>query len=271
MESFHCIKCNYKTEKYFNWCRHENSNQHKKNSNYNCDICKKVLNSGRSFRRHKKTCKKNPKTNDSVTLSKKQFDDLLQSTLQNNSTTIQNNNNSIQNNSTNNYNIQPINNYNINIFLNDKCKDAMNLTDFIDKIKLSMKDLKYTHINGYEEGISNIIIKNLQDIEPKDRPICCSNVKSHKFFVKDEDKWDEDIENKKIKKSIRKLSKKQLTIQTKWLKEHPNWFDNEKLVDEHNKLILQLCKCTDKEKLKKSNGKILKKVSKCVKIESINE
>jgi len=157
------------------------------------------------------------------------------------------------------------------LFLNEQTKDAMDLNAFIHNIKYSLNDLKYTQKNGYVEGISNVLIKHLKDIEPKERPICCSDIENQKFYIKDKDKWDEDDENKKINKSLSKLSNKQILIQKKWIKDHPNWFKDDKLIDEYNNLIMELCKYTNEETISKTNEKIIKNMSECVKIEYIDE
>ena len=70
----------------------------------------------------------------------------------------------------------------INMYLNKECKDAMNLTDFVEKVQVSLADLKYTTENGYVKGISNILVKNLTDLDPKDRPIHCSDKKRMQFL-----------------------------------------------------------------------------------------
>ena len=78
----------------------------------------------------------------------------------------------------------------INVYLNEYCKDAMNLTDFVDKLKVSLEDLMYTKDHGYVKGISNIFVKQLQDMKPTERPIHCSDKKRLQFYVKNENKWE---------------------------------------------------------------------------------
>lgn len=269
MNKYICETCNFKTNKLSKWKRHKKSKKHGENSGYKCIYCDEVLKSKTSYYRHVKKCKEEEErinhTNDLlkfkklrneilkeedseeiIKLPKRVYEKLLEPNVQNNYV-------------------------NINLFLDEKCKNAMNLNDFIDTIKFSLNDLKYTQKNGYAEGISNVLIKHLKDIEPKERPICCSDIENQKFYIKDKDKWNEDDENKKIKKSLSKLSNKQIIIQKKWIKDHPNWINDDKLIDEYNKLILELCKYTNEETISETNEKIIKSVSECVKIEYIDE
>ena len=125
----------------------------------------------------------------------------------------------------------------INVYLNEKCKGAMNLTDFVDKIKISLKDLSYTNKNGLIEGVSNIFVKELEDMEPTERPIHCSNKKDMQFYIKDSDKWEQDKQHVKLDKSIENVMNKQLKQIKIWEKEHPNFMKDDKLVMEWNKMI----------------------------------
>ena len=98
----------------------------------------------------------------------------------------------------------------INIYLNEKCKDAMNLTDFVENVKVSLEDLLYTKNHGFVKGISNIFVKQLQDMEPTQRPIHCSDKKRLQFYVKDADKWEKDKSHEKIDKTIDEITFKQI-------------------------------------------------------------
>ncbi|GAI96804.1 unnamed protein product, partial [marine sediment metagenome] len=99
-------------------------------------------------------------------------------------------------------NVKPVinqnNNITINLFLNEYCKNAMNLTDFVNKLEVSLQDLDYTNKEGYIEGISNLLIKNLDELDAKERPIHCTDKKRLQFYIKDEDKWEKGVSNKKI-------------------------------------------------------------------------
>jgi hypothetical protein len=102
------------------------------------------------------------------------------------------------------------NSFNINMFLNEKCKNAMNLEDFVEKIKLTLEDLNFTKDNGYAKGISNVFIKNLNDMDITERPIHCSDQKRLQFYVKNDNEWTKDKNNEKIDNTIEKVSRKQM-------------------------------------------------------------
>lgn len=112
---------------------------------------------------------------------------------------------------------------NINLFLNEECKNAMNLTDFVENLNLSFDDVLYTKEMGYVQGIKNIFIKNLIEMEPTDRPIHCSDQKRLSFYVKDENQWEKDKEHSKLDKSIEKITRKQIQQIKEWEAQHPNW------------------------------------------------
>ena len=128
----------------------------------------------------------------------------------------------------------------INIFLNEKCKDAMNLTDFVNNIKISLEDLQYTNQHGYVKGISNIFQKNLTDLKATERPIHCSDTKRLQFYVKEEDKWEKDISHHKINEGINKVGKKQILQIKEWEKDHPDFLDHEEQYMEWNKMIASI-------------------------------
>jgi len=123
-------------------------------------------------------------------------------------------------------------NMTINLFLNEQCKDALNLTDFVQNIKVTLEDLQYTKDNGFVNGVTNIITKQLQDLEPRHRPIHCSDKKRLQFYVKDDDKWEKDIDNKKLDETIRDVKLKLPKSLTEWEKMNPSYKKDPKLMDE---------------------------------------
>lgn len=136
-------------------------------------------------------------------------------------------------NTTNNNNQK----YTINMYLNDKCKNAMSLKDFCDNIKLSLEDLEFTSHHGFVEGVSNIFIKNLNDMEITERPIHCSDQKRLQFYVKKEDKWEKDKQNTEIDKSIQNISSKQIGTLVEWTKANPDYENNPVKMEEYFKIV----------------------------------
>ena len=137
-------------------------------------------------------------------------------------------------NITNNNNNQK---YTINMYLNDKCKNAMSLKNFVENIKLSLKDLEFTSNHGFVEGISNIFLKNLNDMEVTERPIHCSDQKRLQFYVKKEDKWEKDKQNEEIDKSIQNISNKQIGTLIEWTKANPGYENNPDKMEEYFKIV----------------------------------
>ena len=138
----------------------------------------------------------------------------------------------ITNNNTNN------NQFNINMFLNEKCKNAMNLEDFIQKIKFTLEDLQYTRDNGYTKGFK-CFIKSLNDMDVTERPIHCSDQKRLQFYVKNDDEWTRDSNNEKIDSSIEKIRKKQIETIKKWTEQNPDFMDCDQKRDEYFKLVTE--------------------------------
>ncbi len=126
-------------------------------------------------------------------------------------------------------------NININMYLNENCKNAMNLEDFVDKIKLSLQDLNYAGGNGLTKSINNVFVKSLDDLSPSERPIHCSDKKKKVFYVKGKDTWAKDENNVQIDKTIHNIHMSHLDALSEWDKEHPDWMDNEYLTNEREK------------------------------------
>ena len=169
-------------------------------------------------------------------------------------TSVTNNNNTTNNN----------NNFNINVFLNEKCKDALNLMDFVNQIKGNVKDLESIGIMGFAEGISKIFIRELKSLSVYERPIHCTDVKREKLYVKDEDKWEKEEDSKpKIIKAIKYITHHNIKALPQWQKENPLYSDSRsKDNDRHNQIIMQIM--SDEEKL---YNKIITNVSKNVVID----
>ena len=131
--------------------------------------------------------------------------------------------------------------FNLNVFLNETCKDAMNIMDFVDSLKLQLSDLENVGRLGYVEGISNIIIKNLQEMDVHKRPVHCSDSKREVMYIKDEDKWEKENESKnKLRKVIKKVACKNQRLLPKFKEEHPDCGKyHSKFSDQYNKLVVE--------------------------------
>ena len=155
------------------------------------------------------------------------------------------------------------NSFNINMFLNEKCKNAMNLEDFVEKIKLTLEDLNFTKDNGYTKGISNIFIKNLNDMDITERPIHCSDQKRLQFYVKNDNEWSKDKNNEKIDNTIEKVSVKQMKYIQEWVEKNPDYKDSDAKMEEYFTLVRSITQPNDDRNLKN----IKRKVGENVKLE----
>jgi len=172
--------------------------------------------------------------------------------------------------------IPKIGNYNnnkisINVYLNEHCKNAMNITDFVEKIKISIEDLMYTNENGYAAGISNIFLRHLTDMPATERPFHCSDKKRLQFYVKDEDKWGKDQKNEKISKTIQKVSVKQIKHLKEWESAHPGYLEDDILMEEWRNMVHTMM--GGGVDVQRSNEKIVKNLSSnvCVKDELLSK
>jgi hypothetical protein len=155
------------------------------------------------------------------------------------------------------------NSFNINMFLNEKCKNAMNIEDFVEKIKLTLEDLQFTKENGYTKGISNIFIKNLNDMDITERPIHCSDQKRLQFYVKNENEWSKDKNNEKIDNSIQQVSVKQLKSIQDWVEANPDYLESTAKTEEYFTLVRSITQPNDDKNL----NNIKRKVGENVKID----
>ena len=176
-------------------------------------------------------------------------------------TTIYNNNSNSNNNSNNK-------SFNLNFFLNETCKDAMNITDFVKSLQIQLSDLEKVGEVGFINGISDIIVKNLKNLDVTQRPVHCTDSKREVLYIKDDDKWEkESEENVKLRKAIKHIAFKNSKMLQEFRKKHPDCGKSDsKYADQYNKLVVEAMGGkgdNDKEK----ENKIIKKIAKEVVIE----
>jgi len=131
--------------------------------------------------------------------------------------------------------------FNLNFFLNETCKNAMNITDFVDSIKLQLSDLENIGEIGYVKGISNIITSNLQALDVTQRPIHCTDKKREILYIKDENKWEKEDERKnKLRKVIKKIANKNISLIQEFKKKYPDCIKStSRFSDKYNKIIIE--------------------------------
>ena len=168
---------------------------------------------------------------------------------------VNSNNNNISNINSNNKT------FNLQIFLNETCKDAMNMSEFIDSMKLQLSDLESVGKLGFVDGISNIIINNLKALDVEKRPVHCSDAKRETMYIKDQDRWEkEDDELNRMKQMIRQVRDKNISLITSWRDLYPECLlSNSKKTDQYNEI------CTESFGFKKEREeKIISKIAKSV-------
>jgi hypothetical protein len=153
--------------------------------------------------------------------------------------------------------------FNLNVFLNETCKDAMNIMDFVDSLKIQLTDLENVGKLGFVEGISNIIVKNLKALDVHKRPVHCSDSKREVMYIKDEDKWEKENEDKlKLRKVIKKIAHKNSRLIPQFKEKHPDCGKSDsKFADQYNKLIIEAMGGSGNEDIDNEN-KIIKKIAK---------
>jgi hypothetical protein len=281
---FYCEKCDYKTSKKYNFEIHINSKKHNccgletfgnkkmaKTSNsikYSCENCDKNYSDRAGLWKHKKKClysivSDTDKSSPNINLIDK--DDLILELLKQNKELLEIVKNGTTNNSHNTINTNSHNNaFNLNFFLNETCKNAMNITDFIESIKLQLNDLMDVGKLGYVEGISNIIVKNLNALDVTERPVHCTDKKRETFYVKDKGRWEkEDEERKNIKKAIKSVANKNIRLLPQYREKFPDYNDSNSIhSDEHSKIVIEsMISDSDKDE------KIIKNISKVITID----
>ena len=279
---FYCEKCDFKCSKKSNYDKHLTTRKHemkqsetnlypKSAPGFSCNNCEKIFNSRTTLWRHKKKCIYNATNNiscnhinneeDKYFVADKEF--VMSILKQNNDLQTQvmellkNGTHNTTNNNNNNKT------FNLNFFLNETCKNAMNIMDFVDSIQLQLTDLERMGEIGYVNGMSNIIIKNLKDMEVTDRPMHCTDVKRETLYVKDEDKWDKESDgNPKMKKAIKYIARKNAVQLNKYKERYPDCTKaDSKHSDTYNKLVFEAMGGKGENDVIKED-KIIKKVAK---------
>jgi hypothetical protein len=179
-----------------------------------------------------------------------------------------NSNTNISNNNINSHNKT----FNLQFFLNETCKDAMNIMDFVDSIKIQLSDLENVGNLGYVDGISKIIVKNLISLDETKRPVHCTDSKREVMYIKDEDKWEKENENKqKMRKMIKHVTHKNSKLLKEFKTKYPGCEKSEsKFSNKYDKLIIEAMGGKGDNDLEKED-KIIRNIAKKVTIDKTND
>ena len=305
-EKFRCDLCDFECCKKSNYDKHILTQKHKnrtfsnnleqknaeKCQTFSCKNCNKTYNARNSLWYHEKKCNVNNETNSNynnlnniditdsniiVQLIKQndEFKHLLveqsKAMIEQNKTIIElSKNSSITNNNTTHTNSHN-KTFNLQFFLNETCKDAMNIMDFVDSIKLQLCDLENVGKLGYVDGISKIIVRNLNSLDETKRPVHCTDSKREVMYVKDEDKWEKENENKqKMRKVIKHVTHKNSKLLKEFKTKYPGCEKSEsKFSDKYDKLIIEAMGGKGDNDIEKED-KIIRNIAKTVTIEKYN-
>jgi hypothetical protein len=301
---FTCENCDFKCSKQSYWNRHIITSKHirlttvnalvtsaeeQEKQSYDCEVCNKIYKSRVGLWKHSKQCKPEPEKSEPVNLIitpetaadlelkslsflvvdliksnhdlQKQMLDVCQK-IQPNTTTNSHNHKNSHNNSHNKT-------FNLQFFLNEQCKDAMNIMDFVNTFQLSLADFERIGEVGYVEGISNIVIDKLNQMDVYKRPIHCSDAKRETMHVKDNDVWVKDASaNDKIRLALKHITKKNTDLIRPWLNAHPGVLNSEhRLNDKYQEMFIEAMGGRKNKNIKEGEDKIIKKICKMVLID----
>ena len=293
---FYCETCDYGSSKKCNYVTHLASDKHKMVTNglqmgqksakilpdtsdtFIC-YCGKKYQHRQGLWRHKKTCTiisckedlndsaKQQQLIEYLLKENSEFKHLMidqnKQMLEQNKSLVEIAKNAGHHNTNNSHNTTN-NNFNLNFFLNDTCKNAMNIMDFVSQLQVGIKDLEDTGRLGFAEGISKIIINGLKDMDISDRPIHCSDSKREVVYIKDKDQWNKETENKTIlTTAIKHVAHKNMKQINEWTKDHPEFNDStSKQNDKYLKIVSEAMSGSSQEETNKNYSKIIKNIVK---------
>ena len=304
-KKYECLFCDIKCSRKTEWDRHVLTLKHKKRQNgsileenfttvkknsYTCH-CKKIYKTHSGLWKHKQQCLVIDSAEDTSTSTSTctSTDDkqTIQILIKENTDfkniileLVKNNGDlqkqmmqvceNIQPTNINSHNNSHNKTFNLQFFLNEQCKDAMNIMDFVNSVTLQLSDLESVGKLGYVEGISNIMIKKLTEMDIYKRPVHCSDAKRETLYVKDNNIWEKENEtHSKLRRAIKYISKKNSDLLLAWSNEHPASKNiHSKQNEEYMKMIYQAMGGTGE--VEENENKIIKKISKMVLIEKNN-
>jgi hypothetical protein len=282
-ENFVCNLCDFRCSKQSEWRRHCLTLKHKKETKglqnddnlapksatpFMC-LCGKKYKHRQGLWKHNKICNttqdNNANNDDAVQELKVFMKYLMEENSEMKSMMMEVIKNGTYHNSNNNNNTNSHNkSFNLQFFLNETCKDAMNIMDFVESIQVQLSDLESVGEKGYVEGISDIIIKNLKNLDVTQRPVHCTDKKRETLYVKDDNKWEKDDENIKMHKMIKKVQDKNFRIIKKFKEKYPDYYkSSSKHSDAYNNIIIESMGGRGNNDHEKED-RIIKKVAKAV-------
>ena len=288
---FTCELCDYSTSYKCNYNKHITTPNHNLATNSNnlqqkvseiiakqcdankCNICSKSYQNRSGLWRHKKKCtvQNIPNHNTSDTQDTKQLTELVMKVVEQNQELTKQiielsktPHSSISNSTVNSHN-----KFNLNVYLNETCKNALNISDFVNSLVVSVNDLENTARLGYAEGVSNIFLNGLKQLDVHDRPVHCADQKREILYIKDNNEWTKDTGDKSVlTKAIKQVANKNIKQICEWQKQNPEYNDpDSKQNDKYQKILFNAMSGSTKEESDKNYEKIVKNVVKNTVIE----
>ena len=273
---FECKFCDFISYNKFDYERHLRTVKHKKLKNktkyeniqknartFQCEFCQTIIGSRTTFWRHKKKC--------NITMDKliepQDQQELIQYLMKENTEfkqlMIEQNKQIIELAKTGGHNTTN-NQFNLQIYLNETCKNAMNIMDFVSQLQVGIYDLEETGRLGFANGISRIFINGLKNIDVSDRPIHCSDFKRETIYIRNNNEWNKDTTDKSIlTNAIKHVSHKNMKQISEWTKMHPEYKDSEsKENDRYLRIVSESMSGSTEEETQKNYMKIIKNIVK---------
>jgi hypothetical protein len=280
-KTFSCENCNYSCSKESDYIKHTLTRKHAKLINVNmeiiekspvfsCSLCNKEYKSNVGLWKHKKKCK----GDENIIINEHQNIDKLTNLileLVKSNTELQKQMLEVCKNSNggginNSYNHSNNKTFNMQVFLNEKCKDAMNIMDFVNSMTLNFSDLEELGELGYVEGISRQMVRKLSEMDMYKRPIHCSDLKRETMYVRDNDVWEKETDGyDNLRKAIKYITKKNGDLMIPWRNAHPLCMKLEHPLNNKYLGIMNQA-MGGKGEFAESESKIIRKISKCVTI-----
>jgi hypothetical protein len=304
-KKFECLECHYYTSRKSQWVRHITTVKHLKATTelqfndkivppqlYKC-VCGFEYKCRQGLWKHKKTCdlKKSSESSNPNNADNTNKDDdekeknelmilteLVKDIIKQNIDVIKHNQdltnkivdlckdgkNTIANNNVHSNNKT----FNLQFFLNETCKDAMNISDFVDSIKFKIKDLEHIGEVGFVDGISDVVLDNLTELNTRERPLHCSDNKRETLYIKDNNEWIKDEDNTKMSKVIKQIAHKNMKVIPEWVKNYPDCHKyDSKHNDKYLKIVSNSMSGGTEIEQKMNINKIISKVAKKVTID----
>ena len=294
-QTYFCEYCDFKCSKLSNYNTHLTTPKHSQKvvlnqqgdkkvqkNDYKCEYCQKKYKSKSGLWYHSRVCEANmtecesdndqeiyqqpitPQIDPNILLDIiKQNQELQKQMIE-----FMKTNTSINTNNTNCHNTNN-NTFNLNMFLNEKCKDAININDFVDNIKMQLTDLENFGDFGYVEGVSRVLIKNLKELDMYSRPIHCSDLKREVLYIKDNNEWTKESDDKPVLKNmIKQVANKNIKQIQTWKAEYPDCIHSDsKKNDQYMNIVMNSMSGGTSEEQQNNLSQIVKNITNAVVIE----